>query len=129
MTTLLFILIILACALLVIIILAQSPKGGGLASNAFGSSVSQIFGARRGADELEKGTWYFGIGILVAVAITYFTASTISPTIGGGTEDFETTDYIPQSLQKQQPGINPVDAGASGPIGVQPEEQPEEDNQ
>ncbi len=70
MLTVIFILITIACILLVLIILAQSPKGG-LASQ-FGGSVSQILGARQAPDALEKGTWYFGIGIIVAIAITYF---------------------------------------------------------
>jgi len=76
MLTVIFILITIACALLVLIILAQSPKGG-LASQ-FGGSVSQILGARQAPDALEKGTWYFGIGIIVAIAITYFM---LAPTV------------------------------------------------
>jgi len=80
MLTLLLILIIIACCLLVVIILAQNPKGGGLSN--IGAGASQFLGARQTADFLEKSTWYFGIGILAVVVITYFLTG--SP--GGGSE-------------------------------------------
>jgi preprotein translocase subunit SecG len=67
-------LVILACILLVFIILAQNPKGGGT-TGVFGSTATQILGARQGADFLEKATWYFGIGILVVVGASYFLTS------------------------------------------------------
>ena len=66
----LLILIIIACALLVLIILAQNPKGGGLTN--IGAGASQFLGARQAADFLEKSTWYFGIGILAIVVLSYF---------------------------------------------------------
>ena len=72
MVVFLLVLIILACVLLTLIILVQNPKGGGIASGAFGSQATQFLGARQTADFLEKATWYFGIGILVIVIISYF---------------------------------------------------------
>ena len=107
MLTLIFILIILACVLLVLIILAQSPKGG--LSSQFGGSVSQILGARQAPDALEKGTWYFGIGIIVAIAITYFMISApdkkekVSKTTGADYH-FVQPAAQPQQQQQQQGG-------------------------
>lgn len=49
------VLIIIVCILLVLIVLVQNSKGGGLASN-FAAST-QIMGARRTTDFLEKATW------------------------------------------------------------------------
>ena len=77
--------IILACILLTLIILIQNPKGGGIASGTFGSQATQFLGARQTTDFLEKATWYFGIGILVIIIISYF--FTVNPTAqatGGG---------------------------------------------
>jgi preprotein translocase subunit SecG len=49
------VLIFIVCILLVLIVLVQNSKGGGLASN-FAAST-QIMGARRTTDFLEKATW------------------------------------------------------------------------
>ncbi len=96
MLTLLLILIIIACCLLVVIILAQNPKGGGLSN--IGAGASQYLGARQTADFLEKSTWYFGIGILFVVIITYFlTASPSGPdkSFKSRTEGAEAPTYAP----------------------------------
>src|SRR6185437_12287951 len=97
MLTLLLILIIIACCLLVVIILAQNPKGGGLSN--IGAGASQFLGARQTADFLEKSTWYFGIGILFVVIITYFLTSTpggaTDKTFKSRTQGAEAPAYAP----------------------------------
>lgn len=55
MVTILAILLILSCLVLMLFVLIQNPKGGGLTSNAGGST--QLFGVQKTADILEKGTW------------------------------------------------------------------------
>jgi preprotein translocase subunit SecG len=60
---LLTVLILIACAALILFVLVQNPKGGGLNSE-FGSA-SQLGGARRATDILEKGTW----GLAIAIAV------------------------------------------------------------
>ena len=60
---LLTILILIACAALILFVLVQNPKGGGLNSE-FGSAT-QLGGARRATDILEKGTW----GLAIAIAV------------------------------------------------------------
>ena len=58
--------IILALALILVVVI-QNSKGGGL-SSAFGaSSLSNVVGARRSAQEIEKITWWL-IGIVMVVA-------------------------------------------------------------
>jgi preprotein translocase subunit SecG len=100
MLYLLLILIIIACCLLVVIILAQNPKGGGL--SRIGAGASQFLGARQTADFLEKSTWYFGIGILVVVFITYFLTS--SPSESGKANQFKTSGTdLPVSAPAKKP--------------------------
>ena len=67
--TLLVVLITIVSALLIGAILIQNPKGGGIDAN-FGSSASQMFGATRSADFVEKATWWLGGGLLVLCVIT-----------------------------------------------------------
>ena len=57
------VLIFIVCVLLVLIVLVQNSKGGGLASNFAGAT--QIMGARRSTDFLEKATWTLAGALLV----------------------------------------------------------------
>lgn len=61
--TIIFIIVI--CVLLTLIILAQNPKGSGLSSQFGGSGATQIMGAKRTTDVLEKITWGMGMSIFV----------------------------------------------------------------
>ena len=47
---------ILICLLLIVVILMQSSKGGGLAGTFGGGNVGMVFGVRRTADFLIRGT-------------------------------------------------------------------------
>jgi len=62
MSAFLITLVLIVCVLLVLVILAQNSKGGGLMGM---SSASQVIGARRTTDWLEKTTWGLGIAIFV----------------------------------------------------------------
>jgi preprotein translocase subunit SecG len=53
--------------LLIGAILIQNPKGGGLDQN-FGGQASQIFGAARSSDFIEKATWVLA-GLLIVLCI------------------------------------------------------------
>lgn len=64
MTTILISLMILASFLLVLFVLAQNSKGG-IGGQFGGAGVSQIVGAKKGADLLEKLTWGCAIFIMV----------------------------------------------------------------
>ena len=123
MLTLLLILIIIACCLLVVIILAQNPKGGGLSN--IGAGASQFLGARQTADFLEKSTWYFGIGILFVVIITYFLTSTpggTEKTFKSRTQGAEAPAYAPPKAKPAAPAKNNATAPAGN--GIQHQSTP-----
>jgi preprotein translocase subunit SecG len=63
MLTLVFILIIVACVLLTLVVLIQNPKGGGIAANFV--APTQIMGAKRSTDVVEKATWILALALIV----------------------------------------------------------------
>ncbi len=63
MYTFIIILLSIVCIFLVLIVLVQNSKGGGLASNFQAST--QILGARKTADMLEKGTWILSAALFI----------------------------------------------------------------
>ncbi|MFD1552146.1 preprotein translocase subunit SecG [Putridiphycobacter roseus] len=77
MNTLLLIIIAVVSVALILFVLIQNPKGGGINSE-FGSAT-QLGGAKRATDILEKGTWGLAIGIAVLcliLAISYKPSTT-----------------------------------------------------
>ncbi len=68
--------------LLIASILIQNPKGGGVDSTFGGSQATQMFGAARSADLIEKITWGLAIALFVlCIAATFLIGS------GGGAAD------------------------------------------
>jgi preprotein translocase subunit SecG len=63
--------IFLVCLLLGLSVLIQNPKGGGL-SQTFGGAGTQIMGARKTADFLEKATWTLAIALCVLSIFSAF---------------------------------------------------------
>jgi preprotein translocase subunit SecG len=63
--------IFLICLLLALSVLIQNPKGGGL-SQTFGGAGTQIMGARKTADFLEKATWTLAIALCVLSIFSAF---------------------------------------------------------
>ncbi len=59
--------VVVLCVLLILVILVQNPKGG--LSGEFGGAASQMMGAQRSTDLLEKLT--FGFMFAIAVLVTY----------------------------------------------------------
>lgn len=57
-------LVVVAAAALVLVVTVQNSKGGGLNSQ-FGGSASQIMGARRSDEVIEKITWGLGAAVVV----------------------------------------------------------------
>ena len=69
MEVLVSILIILASILLILVVLIQNSKGGGLDSNI--ASQSQVFGAAKTTELVEKITWWLaGALIILSIAST-----------------------------------------------------------
>lgn len=69
MLAVLTVLIALVCVLLMAVVLIQNPKGGGIDST-FGGGATQMFGAAKQADFIERLTWYLGIALFVLCIIT-----------------------------------------------------------
>ena len=65
------VLIFFCCLFLGISVLVQNPKGGGL-SQTFGGAGTQIMGARKTADFLEKATWTLAIALCVLSIFSAF---------------------------------------------------------
>jgi len=98
MNTLLIVIIAIVSIALILFVLIQNPKGGGINSE-FGSAT-QLGGAKRATDILEKGTWGLALGIAVlclVLAISY------KPSNSNIDEDGEiqieaTSDAIPEDF-------------------------------
>jgi preprotein translocase subunit SecG len=73
MFTFLIIVELIISALLILVILMQSSKGGGLAGTFGGGSVGVVFGVRRTADFLIKGTQILAAAfVILALVINMF---------------------------------------------------------
>lgn len=75
MVNLLTILTGLVCLLLMLVVLVQNPKGGGIDSTFGGSQATQMLGASRSTDMIEKITWglaaaLFALCVLTALAVS-----------------------------------------------------------
>lgn len=65
MTQLIIVLILIIAVLLILAVMAQNAKGSGLAGNLGASAATQIMGAKRTTDFLERVTWVFAGTIMV----------------------------------------------------------------
>lgn len=70
MITLFTVLVALVCVLLIVVVLIQNPKGGGLDSTFGGSGASQMFGAAKSTDLVEKITWGLAIALFILCIVT-----------------------------------------------------------
>ncbi|MGA9116594.1 MAG: preprotein translocase subunit SecG [Bacteroidota bacterium] len=73
MFTFLMVVQVVVCLLLIVVVLLQSSKGGGLAGTFGGAQMGMVFGVRRTADFLTKGTQILaGAFILLSLVINLF---------------------------------------------------------
>jgi len=82
MLTTLTVLIALVCVLLIASVLIQNPKGGGLDSTFGGNQASQMFGAARSSDFIEKATWILASLLFILCIVT----ALLMGDTGGATE-------------------------------------------
>tara|TARA_B110000211_G_C13585477_1_gene338114 strand:+ start:113 stop:412 length:300 start_codon:yes stop_codon:yes gene_type:complete len=66
--TFISIIIIIASILLVLVVLIQNSKGGGLDSNL--ASQSQVFGAKKTTELIEKITWGLAAALIIFSVIS-----------------------------------------------------------
>lgn len=95
MSLILSILMILVAVLLIGVVFIQNSKGGGLDSN-LASSQTQILGAGRTNEVIEKATWWLaGTLIFLAILTTKVTSTGNQEIIQG--ETIEQTDDSPDA--------------------------------
>lgn len=111
MYTLLVLIATIVAILLIVIVLLQSSKGGGLAGTFGGAGMGTMFGSRRTADFLSKGTWWLaGALAVIALVVNLFflpgqtTAEQRSVIQESGRQNVPTAPTLPQ--QNQMPSGN-----------------------
>ena len=97
------VLVFICCLLLGISVLVQNPKGGGL-SQTFGGAGTQIMGARKTADFLEKATWTLAIALCMLSIFSAFSIPRGTTTESGIRTDL-TVDESVMPRMPQMPTI------------------------
>ena len=111
---------VLIAILLILAVVIQNSKGGGL-SSTFGGAVggaSQLFGARRSNEMIEKITWY----LAGALALIAFVANVVGANFSNQVETLRMEDAIEGGVQyNANPNtlVNPDDI----PAFTEPEEE------
>jgi len=100
-------LIVIIAILLILVVLAQNPKGGGLSSQFGGSGTTQLMGAKKTGDILERLTWGFAIALLVLSIATNFVQS--EPEVEG----LSSPNIDNAQNQALPPAIQPLEDDAS----------------
>lgn len=70
MLTTLTVFIALVSVLLIVAVLIQNPKGGGVDTTFGGAAATQMFGAAKSADFIEKATWYLAAALFILCVLT-----------------------------------------------------------
>lgn len=88
---------------LIFVVVIQNSKGGGLSSTFAGGSATQMLGARRSAEVIEKVTWYLAGG----VAVLAFVANIVG-TSGDSSQRLRMSDQIDQQVINQIQDISNI---------------------
>lgn len=123
MATLLTILAILAAIALTFVVIIQNSKGGGLSSTFGASGASQVLGARRSSDLVEKMTWYLAGGMAILCFLATIAGKPDAPKQGLQMERSDVSAYNPGNTA---PGVAPVEAPAEDNV-VAPEQEEGDD--
>ena len=107
------VLIILLCLFIILVVLVQNPKGGGLGAG-FGGAASNIMGAKRTGDLLEKLTW--------GSALLLFVLAIFSTFIIGGKQT-DTTELKSSTVTEEVINPDRNDNNTIVPTQITPEEQ------
>jgi preprotein translocase subunit SecG len=97
MATLLTILAILAAVALTFVVIIQNSKGGGLSSTFGASGASQVLGARRSSDLVEKMTWYLAGGMTILCFLATIAGKPDAPRQGLEMERSDVAAYNPNN--------------------------------
>ena len=110
---------VIVSVLLILVILMQSSKGGGLAGTFGGANVGMVFGVRRTADFLIRGTQVLAALFLIIALVTnifFLPRSTTVESVlqrGAPTRGAMTPQLPPTSAPEQ----NPAPQQAAPPSG------------
>ncbi|MEM7367927.1 MAG: preprotein translocase subunit SecG [Bacteroidota bacterium] len=109
------ILSILIAAALIFAVVIQNSKGGGL-SSTFGGGATQMFGARRSNEMIEKITWYLAIGLaVIAFVANIFGTTTV--TTDNSLRMQEEILANPVSLPDPN-AVQPIESGGDAPAAT-----------
>jgi preprotein translocase subunit SecG len=104
MFTVLIVLEVIISILLVLVVLMQSSKGGGLAGTFGGGSVGVVFGVRRTADFLIRGTQILaGAFLVLALVINIFFLPRAGTGEGSVLQQGQTQQQQQRSMTPQLP--------------------------
>lgn len=109
----------LAGLVLIFVVVIQNSKGGGLSSTFAGGSATQMLGARRSTEFIEKVTWYLASG----VAVLAFVANVVG-TSGDDTQRLRMSNQIDNQVINQIQDISNI--GEEAPAAEAPAEAPEQ---
>ncbi|WNJ18090.1 preprotein translocase subunit SecG [Pontibacter sp. G13] len=85
---------LLVAIALIFVVVIQNSKGGGL-SSTFGGGASQIMGARRSTEFIEKATWYLAAALAVIALTTHLLPQTGTTTSGSRVGSYlEESGYV-----------------------------------
>lgn len=111
MNILLLALLVLICILLILVVLLQKPKGGGLSAGF--SAPSNIVGAAKSSDLVEKLTWYLS-GALIVISIAVNLGNSAEP----GTTQTSSEAVEKAGSMKTPAAPAPVAAPAQAPAAA-----------
>ncbi len=109
---------IVAAVLMVAVVSIQNSKGGGI-NSTFGINTTQVLGARRSNEFVEKLTWYLAIGI----AVLAFSTNVVGNMKSGPVDE---TLLIQRSLEGGSPNQNATAAPDASQLPQAPAKEGEE---
>lgn len=83
---------------LIFVVVIQNSKGGGLSSTFAGGSATQMLGARRSSEFIEKATWWLASGI----AVLAFLANVVGTSGGDSAESLRMSQQISNQVISDQ---------------------------
>lgn len=107
------ILSILIAAALIFAVVIQNSKGGGL-SSTFGGGATQMFGARRSNEMIEKITWYLAVGLAVIAFVANIFGTSVTTTNDSSLRMEQEILSNPVSLPDPN-AVQPADPASAAP--------------
>lgn len=83
---------------LIFVVVIQNSKGGGLSSTFAGGSATQMLGARRSSEFIEKATWW----LASAIAVLAFLANIAGTSGGDSAESLRMSQQISNQVVSDQ---------------------------